>query len=435
MTCLKVTLMALCFSLLTDVVQSAPVPARPADALVDSIGVNTHFGYTDRPYVTDFDQVKAKLGASGIRHIRDGADARKDVAARINELHDRYGIRVLQIVGPRVDSPTPWRGTLAPEKIGGVLNTIKTLYPRSNEAIEGPNEYDVTHGNALPSAADPDWTATLRRYTEALWKAVKADPVLEDRPVLAPSMAHAANAPKVGDLSAFITYGNMHPYPGGWNPSHNLEGYNVVNTIKVSSDKPIWATETGYHNAMKQKPGGHNAAPEAAAGKYGPRLVAEYFRRGIGRAYFYEFLDEGTNPAEQEHNFGLVRHDLSEKPIYTALKATIDLLKDPGKPFNPRPLDYALEGDLTDVRQVLLQKRNGRHYLLLWQEVPSYDVNTRTVLNPPTRPLTLRLNERMRRARLYLPTTHGTKALETHSRPRTLKLDVPDHLLIVELRP
>jgi hypothetical protein len=47
--------------------------------------------------------------------------------------------------------------------------------------------------------------------------------------------------------------------------------------------------------------------------------VAEYFRRGIGRTYFYELLDQDTKPADQEANFGLLRHDLSEKPIFSAL--------------------------------------------------------------------------------------------------------------------
>ena len=428
-------LMLLPLTSMTPAASTAPVTARPADALVDSVGVNTHFGYTDKPYVTAFPRVKEKLARLGVRHIRDGLDGRREVADRINALHRDHGIRVLQIVGPRVDSPTPWQGKLAPEKIQAALSLIKTLYPRSNEAIEGPNEYDITHSNPVASASDPDWPATLRAYTEALWKAVQADPLLKVRPVLAPSMAHAAIAPKGGDLSACITHGNMHPYPGGWNPSRSLEGYNLGNTVKVSGGKTVWATETGWHNAMEQAPGGHYAAPESVTAKYGPRLAAEYFRLGIGRAYFYEFLDEGTNPAEQEHNFGLVRNDLSEKPIYAALKSTLDLLKDPGPLFKPDSLDYRLEGDLKDVRQLLLQKRDGRFYLLLWQEVPGWDVPTRKLLSPPPRPVRLQLSTPVRRIRAYQPTTHGTRAVSTYTRPDSVRLLVPDHLLILEITP
>ena len=100
--------------------------ARPADALVDSIGVNTHFGYTDKPYFSRFAEVKAKLGALGVRHIRDGADEREEIARNIRNVCHSFGIRVLQGVGPRVASPTPWQGKLDPA--GRVLITIKTRY-------------------------------------------------------------------------------------------------------------------------------------------------------------------------------------------------------------------------------------------------------------------------------------------------------------------
>ena len=84
-----------------------PVQAMRADDLVGSIGVNTHFGYTDRPYATRFDAVAVKLGELGVRHIRDGVDGRSAVAARIRGLHEKYGIGVVQIVGPRVESRQP----------------------------------------------------------------------------------------------------------------------------------------------------------------------------------------------------------------------------------------------------------------------------------------------------------------------------------------
>ena len=416
-------------------VRADPVLARPADALVDSIGVNTHFGYDDRPYVSAFGRLKVKLAALGVRHIRDGNSNRKDVAARINELYRSHGIRVLQLVGPRIDSATPWLGKLDAGKIDRELDQIKSLFRESNEGIEGPNEYDLTHNHPQPQVNDPDWPATLRSYTEALQKKVGADPILKGRPVIGPSMAHAFNAPKAGDLSAFITFGNMHPYPGGWNPGRGLDDYNLPNTRKMTGDRVLWATETGYHNAMKQAPGGHFACPEGVAGKYGPRLVAEYFRRGFGRAYFYELVDEGTNLNEQEGNFGLLRHDLSEKPIYKSLQHTISLLKDPGPPFKPGKLDYTLAGDTKEIHQVLLEKRDGRFYLLLWQEVPSYDVPKRKEEQPAARPLTVNLAKPMRRATIFLPSSSGTRPVNRIDSPQLVKVAVPDQLLVIELTP
>jgi hypothetical protein len=49
---------------------AAPVPAKSAASFVESIGVDTHFSYTDTPYVSRFQEVKAKLAELGVHHIR-----------------------------------------------------------------------------------------------------------------------------------------------------------------------------------------------------------------------------------------------------------------------------------------------------------------------------------------------------------------------------
>jgi hypothetical protein len=409
------------------------VQARSADELVDSIGVNTHFGYNGTPYTKQFDKVAVKLGELGIRHIRDGADGRKDVADRIRHLHETYGIRVIQIVGPRVPSPRPWTGKLDPAAIDSILSIIKKDYGDANEAIEGPNEYDNTYKTDSAAAVDPDWPNTLKTYTQALYEKVKADPELKDRPVIGPSMAHAANAAKVPDLSAWMTFGNMHPYPGGWNPSRQLDDYNLPKTRHITGDRVIWATESGYQNAIAKPPGGHNPAPEAVSGKYGPRLVAEYFRRGIGRAYFYEFLNQRVDDTDQEACFGLLHNDITPKPIYTSLKAMIDLLKDPGAAFTPGKLAYTITPVIPDLRQLLLQKRDGRFYLLLWQEVPCYDAVKRTAMPVAARGVTLHLAGNVAAVNTYLPGVSGTNIVSAFDHKTTVPLPVSDDLQIVEI--
>ncbi len=57
---------------LTLAASAAPVPAKSADAFVDSIGVNTHLDYTESPYARFNDLIKPKLKELGVRHIRDG---------------------------------------------------------------------------------------------------------------------------------------------------------------------------------------------------------------------------------------------------------------------------------------------------------------------------------------------------------------------------
>ncbi len=76
-------------------------------------------------------------------------------------------------------------------------------------------------------------------------------------------------------------------------------------------------------------------------------------------------------------NFGLLRNDGSEKPAYKALKNLLNLLKDPGSSFTPGSLDYVLGGDTENVRHTLLQKADGKFYLILWQEVSGYNVDSK----------------------------------------------------------
>lgn len=64
-----------------------PVRATPADAFVDSTGVNIHLHYNDTIY-GDFSKVKAALKEVGVRHVRDGLvdSTWQPYFERINEL-------------------------------------------------------------------------------------------------------------------------------------------------------------------------------------------------------------------------------------------------------------------------------------------------------------------------------------------------------------
>src|SRR6185503_10740498 len=96
------------------------------------------------------------------------------------------------------------------------------------------------------------------------------------------------------------------------------------------------------------------------------------------RTYLYEFADQGPDTSVREQNFGLIHYNMSEKPAYTAVKNLIDLVEEPGvTPFTPDGLNFSLSlsgaGDLSKVHHTLLEKSDDRFYLLLWQEVLSYD--------------------------------------------------------------
>jgi hypothetical protein len=201
---------------------------------------------------------------------------------------------------------------------------------------------------------------------------------------------------------------------------------------KVSTTKPIIATECGYHNKTHNK--NHPGATEFAAAKYMPRLLFHYFSRGLVRNYIYEFADEKPDPEfkDMEQHFGLIRRDGSPKPAFMALKNLTSILKDPGPAFAERSFDFMVVGATRELQHVQLQKRDGRFYLALWREVPSYDPATKRDVEVKQRPVTIQLNEPVRAASLYRP-RHSAAPTPLATTAGRLTVDVADEVVLVEL--
>lgn len=406
--------------------------AKSADAFVDTIGVNTHIGYRDTVYHSSWETViKPKLQALGARHIRDAAFLSNDQI--FNDLvYGRYKelaalptpIKSNLIVDPRYDDPNNMRSINSQE-----VARIAEMAGPSLEALEGPNEYNLT--------GEPNWPQTLRNYQKDLYEAAKSNGSTANVPVLGPSPGTSSDRDRMGDLSAYLDYGTTHPYPGGNMPSDwSLDNYNLSFVKTVSGTKPLMATETGYHTAPQDSCAGHPGVSEKAAGKYLPRVYFEYFERDIARTYSYELIDQFSDPngEECEYNFGLLRNDGSEKPAYKALKNLIGLLEDPGGSFNPGSLSYSLSGDTENVNHTLLQKRDGRFYLVLWQEVTSYNLGANRDVSVPTKQVNLTLDRQVGKAATYLP-NDSASSTRRFTDTNQLTLDVPDQLLVVELEP
>jgi hypothetical protein len=371
----------------------AAVQARPADAFVDSIGVNVHTAYNDTPYVPEFATVEQRLGELGVRHVRDELRDFPDRAGqyeRLNQLAaDGFGSTL--VVGSPVDGIDGLEALLgiAADELDGV------------EALEGPNEYSTS--------GDPEWQPHLLTYQQALYEQAKADPALVDLPLVGPSIVHNDQA-QLGDVSAWLDSGNTHSYPFG-NPPDKL-GAAIAKAELNSAQKPIWATETGYHTALNWT-GEHPPVSEATMTTYVPRLFLEYFRWGIVRTFSYELLDEWPDPGldERESDFGLLRNDLAPKPAFDALRNTIAILEDPGTPFDPAALDYSLgEGGVElagpespGLHKLLLQKRDGSFYLVLWRTNSVWDPATGEPLAAAPAPVEVSVAPGIESATTYLP--------------------------------
>lgn len=406
----------------TPVTAAALVSETPktTDAFVNSIGVNTKLTYLQSSYGNFDGLVKPKLVALGILHARDeGITAKSD--GWMNLVYGR--MKTLSSSGVKFNlSMRPAEGAPDYKQIYNWDRFLKWALPVV-EDFEGLNEWDY-------KCRCTDWVAKTRDFQKALYAKVSADTRTRGRPVFAPSMGNPNNASLVGDLSFSSNYGNLHPYPGGGQPLANLS-YHTSRVNAISKTRPWVITESGYHNAM-QWFGGHPPVSERAAARYIPRLYLEYFAAGVRRSYVTELLDLAPSTTDRELNFGLVRANGSVKPAYTAMQNLIRVLKDPGGPFTPSALSYSLGGDQTNLKRLLMQKRNGVYYLALWQGVTSYDLTARKDVTIGSRNVSVTFPAAVSGVRLFDP-LQSVNATKTWSRPTSVTIAVPDYPVIVEI--
>jgi hypothetical protein len=381
------------------------------------MGTNVHLHYLDTVY-GNYALIRQRLIDSGIRHIRDGAALTTDPVFNnlaLGHFADlaTVGIKVDLIVDPRSINPVTTDS----------ISSIKTLAGNGLEFFEGPNEYDIS--------GDSQWVQTLRSYQQELYTAVKQNASTTNVPVLAPSLVQSASVSQLGNLNTVADYANMHSYSGGNMPSNQLEQLAPLNE-EVASGKPMIPTECGYHNALGSN-GGFPAVSETAAGKYMPRLFLEYFNQNFPRTYNYEFIDEKADTTNNpEMHFGLLRVDGSAKPAFTSVANLIQILKDPGVTFSPAKLDYKLAGALNSIHHTLLQKRDGRFYLILWQEVSSFDLQTKQDIANAGEPVTVSFTNTVQNINVYFP-MNSAAVNQQYQNMQQINIAVPDHPVILEI--
>ncbi len=415
-------LTALAFTSLLLVIGQLPLRAEPvrataADAFVDSIGVNIHLHYNDTIY-GDFAKVKAALAATGVRHVRDGLvdSGWQPYFDRVNELA-AAGIRFTFITGLKLDRLVP-----VAEKVKGAIG-----------AFEGPNEVNL----------NKQWTVeSSRNYQRDLWQTVKASPFAKT-PVVALSVTDFNWAKELGDISAWCDLGNVHPYPGGWEPE-NGAGFmradlaSGIETARANCvTKPIMITETGYHNAMEGKHG-HIAVSEAAAGIYLPRLFLHTYRNGIVRTFWYEFLNSSKSATDPEANFGLFKNDgMTIKPAGRALRQMIALLADKGSEFKPGALDFTLSEP--KAQSVLLQKRNGEFWLALWLKSGLWDgsgaYGQKQEVDPEDAECTVTLNGNFAAVTAHENLDGETSSKRAIADPKSFTLTLSERVIFLQITP
>jgi hypothetical protein len=163
-------------------------------------------------------------------------------------------------------------------------------------------------------------------------------------------------------------------------------------------------------------------------------MLAEHFLRGVQRTYLYELLDERPLPQYSEANFGLLRFNGSAKPAFTGVKNLISILSDSGPSFVPSTLDYSVNAEDIPVRHLLLQKRNGKFFLLLWLNTESFSLREKRDIQVEPRVTRLIFGKTIKRARTFVPIAGLSPVAEFISKDEML-VQVPDHLVVLEIEP
>lgn len=347
------------------------VPAS-ANAFVDSIGVNTHLIDTTSAYVNQYATFRNLIIASGIRHIRDGL---------VNTTGTMYYAHLNDLAASGIRTTL----TTATSDADSLIQSYPGKIPQSFEAYEGPNEVQ-------DSAA-----AATRAFMVRLHADVKSDPALAKYPILAPTFIDTTAATLVGDVSAYVDFGNIHDYFQGRNPGtagwgsfsqygeYGSIAYNEALAGINARGRPVESTETGYGSSP---PIGPDSVTAPVLGRYIPRTYLENYLNGVRRTFVYEFIDQNGSGVKYT-NYGLVTSTLAAKPSYNAVKTIIATLNDPGTPPALTALTYSLSGNVANVHHLLMEKRDGTYYLAIWIETPSWNPLTNTQIAVPSQAVTI----------------------------------------------
>jgi len=169
------------------------------------------------------------------------------------------------------------------------------------EAVDVWNEFNHPGFNNFACGTTPECYLPLLAATASR---VRAD--YNDVKVGGPSTAGAVvdwNTRLIGlgaldSMDAF----SIHPYRYPSTPEGMVPELQALNNAIAAAghDTPLWLTEMGWPT---QVGGGTTEAQQA---DYLVRMNVLAQSQGAERVYWYDLLNDGTNPAEREHNFGLL---------------------------------------------------------------------------------------------------------------------------------
>lgn len=384
----------------------APVPAQPADAFVDGLGVNTHFSWNDSAYCVNKQLMKDRLAELGVKHVRDGGESWAGFAGTngcggvqaLNTLYQATGIRTQAVLNALNRSVKTQSAAIAALDSTGVMNDLLDAayalkVTGALEAVEGPNEYDTVEKTVNVNVFDPkNWNSYVLPWRDRIASFMpelhtRSQARLPGIPVVNASFAYGpprtydpTNSYKayarLGDRTSTFEIGNMHPYSGIDAPEAGVAAW-FTDARAISRTLPLQATEIGYFDKVRSD---GRYVSRRAASIYLLRHILEMAARGAQRTYVYELAD-GPAAKSDLYSWGLVDFNGAPKPAFLALKRLIAAMRDP-QATGTAPASVPLAVTGTGVRSHVVARRDGSYVVALWQPGAVWNTSARTDVTP-----------------------------------------------------
>jgi hypothetical protein len=330
------------------------IRSMPLSQFQASLGVATHIEYTDGKYA-DVQRVLADLRYLGIMNVRDGIPN----PHWLPEGQGLAAIKLLSAHGVRFD-------LLSSCNSNGIEETMVQVDALAREfrgvalSVEGTNEIN----NEACTVGGGSNEENGQAWQQKLYKAVHADPLLQNIPVLYMTGA----APKA-DLSGFADEANTHPYPSaGVQPHARLMSDFISDFPGLSAKAPKQITETGYATDLSDN---GNAVDEATQATLGLNIYFDAAFEGIGRAYLYQLLEAYPKPSG-DTSLGLFRYDGTPKMLAVNLH-NLSVLMPEDAVSSARQVQGVVTGMPSTAYQLALTASDGSIYVFAWNEVPVWD--------------------------------------------------------------
>jgi hypothetical protein len=131
-------------------------------------------------------------------------------------------------------------------------------------------------------------------------------------------------------LAEGLTAIGVHPYPkaGPESIAPELEDLREWAARSLGQHIEIWDTEWGYSSAnapIEAPSNGHTKEGRRRQASLSVREILTVWAVGLPLAVWYDLRNDGTDPANPEHNYGLLDSSGNEKPAMQAIRALMSV--------------------------------------------------------------------------------------------------------------